>query len=73
MEEPEIDDGEKWLIAILIGVIFLIISSPFIYRLSNSTLGYVGLRTTDKAGHPIVFGWVIHAVAFIIIIRLFMK
>ena len=69
----ELDSAEKWRIAILLGIIFLIVCAPLIFKMSNSILGIVGLQTLDAKGNPNMFGWVIHMIAFILIVRILMK
>ena len=72
-DEKELDGNEKWLIAVLLGIVFLIVASPLVFRFSNSIFGYIGWNTTKPSGSPTPFGWIIHVIAFIIIVRLLMK
>lgn len=67
-----VDSNEKWLIAVLLGIIFLIISAPLIFRLSNSITSKVGMHTTYKSGLPTPFGYIIHMIVFILIVRILM-
>jgi hypothetical protein len=67
-----ITSTDKWLIAVLLGVIFLIVAAPLMFRLSNSIFKYVGMNTVDSRGSPTPFGWIIHTIAFIILVRILM-
>lgn len=66
-------DQDKWLIAILAGILFIVIGSPWLYRIVNSILGPLGLRTSDEEGCPTGLGLVIHGLVFAIIVRLMMR
>lgn len=63
---------DKWIIAVLIGIIFAIIASPFLFRLTNWFFNKLGFPTVDANGVPNLFGIVLHAVIFIIVIRVLM-
>ena len=71
-DEDKLSNQEKWIIAVIIGVIFLIVSNPLVFRFSDIILGFVSLHTVGPDGKPTAFGWILHAVAFIIIIRILM-
>lgn len=68
----DIDPTEKWLIAVLLGIVFLIVASPLVFSFSNAIFGYVGWNTVKENGKPSSFGWVLHLAAFIIIVRVLM-
>jgi len=67
-----VDGTQKWFIAVLLGLIFLIISAPLIYRLTNGILSKIRLNTTYKNGTPTPFGYVLHMIIFIVIVRILM-
>lgn len=67
------DNIEKWLIAIMLGVIFLIVAAPLIFKFSNQIFNYINIHTLNPDGRPSVMGWIIHTVIFIIIVRVLMK
>jgi|SRR5579885_2397340 len=63
---------DKWIIAVIITIVSIIIYLPFTYRLTNRVVGVAGFKTTKDTGIPNLFGIILHAVIFIIIIRLLM-
>lgn len=63
---------DKWIIAVLIGIIFAIIASPFLFRVTNAIFKRLGFPTVDNNGVPNMFGIVLHTVILIILIRLLM-
>lgn len=63
---------DKWIIAVLIGIIFAIIASPFMFRITNFFFKKLGFPTVDSNGVPNLFGLVLHAGVFIVVIRLLM-
>lgn len=63
---------DKWTIAGIIAVLFFIFSLPFIYNISNAGAKLIGARTVSKHGCPSIFGILVHAIIFLIIIRLLM-
>lgn len=67
-----VTSNQKWLIAIVLGIIFLIVSIPIIYNLSNTLFSKINLRTTYDNGLPTPFGLVLHTLIFIIIVRILM-
>lgn len=79
MHEHEIDDEDrdpksidKWRVAIILGIIFVIMTAPIIFGFSNSIFRHAGLPTCDGKGRPTMFGWILHAVVFVLIVRLLM-
>lgn len=58
-----ITNTQKILISIIIAIIFLIVSSPYMYKLTNS----VGLHTCDSNGCPTLLGLGIHTVVFFVL------
>jgi multisubunit Na+/H+ antiporter MnhB subunit len=63
---------DKWIVSIVVGLLFLIIASPFLFSFVNSITEYAGFETSND-GKPNVFGLLIQSAIFIIIIRIFMK
>ena len=71
----EVTALEKWLIAAILGVVFLIIASPLVFKFTNSIFGYIGWHTIQPgtSQKPTLFGWILHAIVFIIIVRILMR
>lgn len=72
--QPEpLSTYEKWVIAVLIGVLFLILSSPLLYMFTDGIGKYVKLTILDKQNRPTTQGLIIHALLFIVLIRILMR
>jgi len=63
---------DKWIIAIISGLLFLLIASPFLFSAVNDIIGLCGI-TTAKCGCPTVGGLLLHAVIFVLAVRLLMR
>lgn len=61
--------GDKWTISILAAILFIIVSLPFVYGLTDSLFSGVGLSTTSVGG-PTLTGIFIHALVFMLLLRL---
>lgn len=62
---------QKWTISFWSALLFLLIASPFMFRLTSIPLSFLNL-TTQQNGCPNLLGLVIHAIVFAVIIRLMM-
>ena len=49
-------------------IIFLIISAPFTYKLTNSLLGNIIGKLADPSGCPTTLGLFVHAIVFGLIV-----
>jgi hypothetical protein len=67
-----VNNFDKTLIAIIIGIVFFILAHPFIFNVSNRGAKVIGLRTTTSAGVPTMLGLILHTIIFILIIRFLM-
>lgn len=65
----KLSNGNKWTIAFVAAVLFFIISLPFVYGVTNSLFGAIGVRTTTPGG-PTIWGILIHAIVFMLLLRL---
>lgn len=63
---------DKWIIAVLIGLLFLALANPFTFRLTNMIFGRLGFPTITNKGTYTLFGVILHTIIFIIIVRLIM-
>lgn len=64
-------NSQKWIAAIVAGLLFLLLSSPIAYQFTNALFGAIGLNTTD-GGRPTWGGLIIHSIIFVLLIRLIM-
>jgi hypothetical protein len=66
-------NSEKWIIALFFGILFLLISLPFAFYLSNSVAVSLGVpRLYYFEGGPTIIGLIIQAIIFAVIVRLFL-
>ena len=59
---------QKLYITAISAGLFLIISSPFMYKLTNK----LGLKTSNASGCPTTLGLIIHSLLFALIVYLLM-
>jgi hypothetical protein len=74
MEEKgmRVTNFDRWLIAIIIAIIFFILALPFVFGLTNKVTKVIGVNTVTSNGGPSLVGVILHAVIFLILIRLLM-
>lgn len=63
---------DKWVISIIIGIVFIVLVTPLMFRVTDKMSSLVGLHTVKSSGVPTAFGIFLHFVIFVIIIRLLM-
>ena len=64
---------DKWFVSLISGLLFLLIASPFMYKLTDSLFSLIGLNLADSNGCPTMLGLVVHSIVFVLIVRLLMK
>lgn len=67
-----ISQKEKLLISLLSGVLFLVVSSPIMYKLVNSLTMRVGIDI-ETGGCPHLNGLILHSVVFVILVFIIMQ
>lgn len=73
MVMPTLTDSQKWLAALFSGILFAIISSPFVYNLTNSLFSSLSPNLATVAnGQPTLFGLILHSIVFGLLVRLFL-
>jgi hypothetical protein len=55
-------------IALFVALLFIIISSQPVYKITNAVFSKVGLRLADAAGNPTRAGLVVHALVMFAIV-----
>lgn len=68
MVRDNLDLAQKIYITIKVALIFLLISSSFMYKLTND----IGLKTLDSSNHPTALGYILHTIVFGLIVFLSM-
>jgi hypothetical protein len=66
-----ISEANKWMISLWSGLLFFLIASPFMFKLTGGIFSSAGLQI-EKDGCPNLIGVGIHAVVFAILVRLMM-
>lgn len=65
---------DKWIVSVIAGVLFLIVASPFLFKVVNGLAGIFGISTADPAtGNPNILGLLIHSIVFVLVVRLLMN
>lgn len=64
---------DKWMVAVFAGLLFAILASPFVFRFTNGLTAALGFEIADSEGCPNMIGIALHAVVFILIVRLLMR
>jgi hypothetical protein len=67
-----VSNMDKWIIAGIIGVLFILLASSWAFMASNFVFSKLGMPTVTKHGRPTIIGLVLHAIIFVIIVRLLM-
>jgi hypothetical protein len=67
----ELDEAQKWIIGAYSALLFALLASPFMYKLTNSLTEYLGFETSVD-GCPHMSGLILHAVVFLLLVRLLM-
>jgi hypothetical protein len=66
-----ISEANKWMISLWSGLLFFLIASPFMFKLTGGIFSSAGIQI-EKDGCPNLIGVGIHAVVFAILVRLMM-
>jgi hypothetical protein len=64
---------DKWTVSVIGGLLFILISSPFLYEAVNSITSSLKFDTSDSQGCPNIKGLVLHTVIFVVVARLLMR
>jgi len=64
---------DKWIVAAMAGLLFLLVASPYLYSVVNSLTSSVGVPTSTSGGTPNLFGLLFHALIFTVVVRLLMR
>lgn len=67
----ELSERDKWIVCLMSAILFVVISSPFMYRLTGSLTNAMGFVTSND-GCPTIEGLILHTVVFALLVRLLM-
>ena len=66
--------NKKWLISIYAVVVYVLVSNKYTYDLTNNlSLINQQLATVDEHGNPTVFGFALHTLVFLLLVRAMME
>jgi len=71
-KKKAVTSNQKWTISLFSALIFILLSLPFVYQLTNQLLAPMGIPTIDINGTPTLTGIIIHGVVYLLITRLVM-
>lgn len=71
--EKQLTSKDKWVIALLSGLLFLLVASPFLFNAMNSLTSSFGMTIADGGGCPNLGGLMLHAIVFMLVVRLLMR
>ena len=66
--KKEVSNGQKWTISLLSAVLFILISMPLLYKLTNRIIPGI----LDTRGAPAATGILVHSIVFLLVTRLVM-
>ena len=66
-----LSESQKWVISLYTALLFLLIASPFMYRLTGGLTSSLGFESSND-GCPNLVGLVLHAVVFLVLVRVIM-
>lgn len=64
---------DKWIISVMGGLLFLVISSPFLYDIFNTLTSSIDMTISSNDGCPNTGGLILMTLFFIIIVRILMR
>ena len=68
-----LNNQQKWVTALVGAILFLVIASPFLFKLVNQLTSNLGLSIIDSNGLPNIFGLALHAIVFLVLARLLLE
>jgi multisubunit Na+/H+ antiporter MnhG subunit len=63
----------KWIASIIVGLLFIVISSPVLYVTLNSATDRFGFQDSTQEGTPTPQGLVLHSLIFALLVRLLIR
>lgn len=64
---------QKLKMLVVLALLFMVVSAPQVYGLTNSLANMVGQSTVSMSGRPNVVGIVLHGVVFALLVRALME
>lgn len=64
---------DKWIVAMIGGLLFLLIGSPFLYEAVDSLTSSFGMKIANENGCPNLGGMILHSAVYMSVVRLLMR
>ena len=64
---------EQMKMVVVASILFLIVSSPFVYKIVNALLSVVRVRVASNSGCPNMVGLLLHTVVFGVLLNVVLK
>lgn len=64
--------SDKWTVSIMSGILFLLVSSPYMFSLTNNITSRIGMDISNKVGCPNMAGLLLHASVYTVLLRILM-
>ena len=61
--------AEKWVLALVAGILFVIIASPMLFKGTDYLLEKLKIHVVDASGKPSIVGLLIHGLIFVLLFR----
>jgi ABC-type sulfate transport system permease component len=71
MSEDNLNNKQKWVVSVWVALLFLLIASPFMFKITNAITNTLGFQTSLD-GCPNIWGLLLHTVVFAVLVRLMM-
>lgn len=71
MNTCDLSEGKKWMIILVVGLLFFIVAAPFTFNFTSQIFNKLGWKLVVN-GAPTYTGIVIHAIVFMLLLRLLM-
>ena len=63
--------SKKWILSVIAGVLFALISAPFTYSLTNKLFEVIHLQTVEyEESNVTLVGFILHTIVFALLFRL---
>jgi hypothetical protein len=69
----ELNNEKKWVLSFYTAIIALIIMNPYTFKIVNWITSKMGFPIANSNGCPNGYGLLLHAIVFLVLIRLFMS
>lgn len=72
-DKKNLTNAQKWWLALFLAILFVIISSPALYGITDGISRVICLPPTSRDQGPTLWGLLIHFIIFLLVIRLLLE